>query len=208
MLSTESVERTVNLLDAASMKRSLIRIAHEIPEHNHGLKDLVLVGIRTRGAPLARRLSDLILGFEGVRLPFAELEIAAYRDDLDRGKRPPRYEARDFPFPLDNKTVILVDDVLFTGRSCRAAIEALFDLGRPASIQLAVMIDRGHRELPIRPDYVGKNIPSSRREYIRVELSEIDGEDRVFLGERRENGARSERGTIDPDDTVDPEGGR
>lgn len=208
MLASESVERTVHLLDATSMKRSLIRIAHEIPEHNHGLKDLVLVGIHTRGAPLARRLSDLILGFEGVRLPYAELKISAYRDDLDRGKRPPRYEARDFPFSLENKTVILVDDVLFTGRSCRAAIEALFDLGRPACIQLAVMIDRGHRELPIRPDYVGKNIPSSRREYIRVELSEIDGQDRVILGEHKDNGSQREREAFDPDETVGLVGGR
>jgi pyrimidine operon attenuation protein / uracil phosphoribosyltransferase len=170
------------VLDEAGLDRALTRIAHEILERNGGVKDLTFVGLRTRGITLAQRLVAKIAHIDGTTLPVGTLDITLYRDDLDmRGV--PVIRGTDIPFSIKNRVVILVDDVLFTGRTIRAALDALIDLGRPRSIQLAIAIDRGHRELPIRPDYVGKNLPTSRRESVSVRLKEHDGEDRVVIGE-------------------------
>jgi pyrimidine operon attenuation protein/uracil phosphoribosyltransferase len=172
------------------MRRSLARIAHEIIERNRTMENVVLVGMRTRGVPLARRLSANLEKFEDIKIPVAALDISFYRDDLpieDRlqgelpGHRHPVVNGTDLPVDVEGKSVVLVDDVLYTGRSTRAALDALIDLGRPESIQLAVLIDRGHRELPIRPDYVGKNIPTSRDEEIQVRVTETDGIDEVVI---------------------------
>ena len=171
-------EKTI--MTAQEMRRALTRIAHEILEHNGGAKDLVLVGVRTRGVPLAHRLAELIKSFEGVDVPVGTLDITLYRDDVHlRG--PLTLEATDLPVSVTGYRVVLVDDVLFTGRTARAAMDAVIDLGRPMNIQLAALIDRGHRELPIRADYVGKNIPSSLSEEIQVRLSEIDKVDEVVI---------------------------
>jgi pyrimidine operon attenuation protein/uracil phosphoribosyltransferase len=170
------------VLDDAALDRALTRIAHEILEKNDGAKDLAFVGLRTRGVTLAQRLSEKIARIDGATLPVGTLDITLYRDDLDlRGA--PVIRGTDIPFSIKNKTVVLVDDVLYTGRTIRAALDALIDLGRPRSIQLATLIDRGHRELPIRPDYVGKNLPTSKRESVAVRLKEHDGEDRVVIEE-------------------------
>ena len=170
------------VLDEAGLDRALTRIAHEILERNGGAQDLTVVGLRTRGITLARRLAAKIAHIDGATLPVGTLDITLYRDDLDmRGV--PVIRGTDIPFPIKNRVVILVDDVLFTGRTIRAALDALIDLGRPRSIQLAILVDRGHRELPIRPDYVGKNLPTSRRESVAVRLKEHDGEDRVVIEE-------------------------
>ena len=170
------------VLDDGALDRALTRIAHEILERNDGAKDLAFVGLRTRGVTLAQRLAAKIARIDGTTLPVGTLDITLYRDDLDlRGA--PVIRGTDIPFSIKNKTVVLVDDVLFTGRTIRAALDALIDLGRPRSIQLATLIDRGHRELPIRPDYVGKNLPTSRRESVAVRLKEHDGEDRVVIEE-------------------------
>lgn len=167
-------------MTAQEMRRALTRIAHEILEHNGGAKDLVLVGVRTRGVPLAHRLAELIKSFEGIDVPVGTLDITLYRDDVHlRG--PLALEATDLPVSVTGYRVVLVDDVLFTGRTARAAMDAVMDLGRPTNIQLAALIDRGHRELPIRADYVGKNIPSSLSEEIQVRLSEIDKVDEVVI---------------------------
>ncbi len=163
------------------VRRSLARIAHEIIERNRTVEHLILVGMRTRGVPLARRLATNMENLEGMRIPVGALDISLYRDDLSSLDPQPTVQRTDIPVSIDNQSVILVDDVLYTGRSTRAAMDALIDLGRPLSIQLAVLIDRGHRELPIRPDYVGKNIPSSRHEDIRVQLKEVDGIDGVVI---------------------------
>ncbi len=169
-----------SIMTAQEMRRALTRIAHEILEHNGGAKDLVLVGIRTRGVPLAHRLAELIKSFEGVDVPVGTLDITLYRDDVHlRG--PLTLEATDLPVSVTGYRVVLVDDVLFTGRTARAAMDAVMDLGRPTNIQLAALVDRGHRELPIRADYVGKNIPSSLSEEIQVRLSEIDKVDEVVI---------------------------
>jgi len=155
-------------------------MAHEIIERNAGADDVVLVGIRTRGIPLAHRLGELIRQFEDVDVPIGELDITLYRDDIESGNpRPPAPSA--IPVDLEGKVVVLVDDVLFTGRSVRAAMDAVIDFGRPRAIQLLVLVDRGHRELPIRPDYVGKNIPTARNELVEVHLVEEDGRDQVLL---------------------------
>jgi len=168
------------VLDADRISRSLTRIAHEIIERNRGVDDLALVGIRTRGVPLARRLAQMLREISHEDVPTGALDITLYRDDLDmRGL--PVVRGTDITFPIKNKTVVLVDDVLFTGRTIRAALDALIDLGRPQMIQLAIVVDRGHRELPIRPDYIGKNLPTSRRESVAVRLREHDGEDRVVI---------------------------
>lgn len=172
-----------HLMDAQAMDRALTRIAHEIPERNHGLDSIALVGIQRRGVPLAERLSEKIFQFEGVRVEFGTLDITFYRDDLSLLAAHPIIKDTNLPFDVTGKTIILVDDVLFTGRTARSAIEALFDMGRPEKIQLAVLIDRGHRELPIKPDFVGKNVPTSKRETIHVEVTEIDGQDQVVLAE-------------------------
>ena len=162
------------------IRRALTRIGHEILERNGGAQDLVLVGIRTRGYPLASRIAEMISGFETMNVSVGALDIGLYRDDFF--SRPPQViGATDIPFPVDGRAVVLVDDVLFTGRSIRAAMDQIMDLGRPKRIQLAVLVDRGHREVPIRPDYVGKNVPSSFQEQVRVRLQETDGYDGVVI---------------------------
>jgi pyrimidine operon attenuation protein/uracil phosphoribosyltransferase len=179
------VREKAQVLDDAALDRALTRIAHEILERNGGAKDLTFVGLRTRGITLAQRLAVKIAQIDGTTVPVGTLDITLYRDDLDmRGV--PVIRGTDIPFSIKNKTVILVDDVLFTGRTIRAALDALIDLGRPRSIQLAILVDRGHRELPIRPDYVGKNLPTSRRESVAVRLRDHDGEDRVVIEEPEE----------------------
>jgi pyrimidine operon attenuation protein/uracil phosphoribosyltransferase len=170
------------VLDAAALDRALTRIAHEIIEKNGGAKDIAFVGLRTRGVTLAQRLAAKVAAIDGASVAVGTLDITLYRDDLDlRGA--PVVRGTDIPFPIKDKTVVLVDDVLFTGRTIRAALDALIDLGRPKMIQLAILVDRGHRELPIRPDYIGKNLPTSRREAVAVRLTEHDGEDRVVIEE-------------------------
>jgi pyrimidine operon attenuation protein/uracil phosphoribosyltransferase len=171
------------ILDPDQIKRALTRIAHEILERNRGAQDLVLVGLHTRGAPLARRLSQSIGDFEETAPPVGSLDIALYRDDISGGRRPLLHRT-DIPVTIDDRLVILVDDVLYTGRSIRAAMDALTDFGRPRQVQLAVLVDRGHRELPIRADYVGKNVPTSLDEEVRVRVDEIDGIDEVVLSRR------------------------
>ncbi len=168
-------------LNAEDIKRGLTRIAHEILEHNKGTQDLALVGIRTRGVPLAQRLQKKIYEIEGIQPELGALDITLYRDDLAVSKQKPIVRATEISFPIEGKKIILCDDVLFTGRTIRAAIDALMDFGRPANVQLAVLIDRGHRELPIRPDYVGKNIPTSREMTVKVQLKENDQEDQVII---------------------------
>jgi len=171
------------VLDRDDLRRTLVRIAHEIVEKNPGSEDLAVVGIHTRGAVLAERLHALVGELTGSEVPFGDLDISFYRDDV--GVREPGahpvVHASHLDFDLDGRTVALVDDVLFTGRTVRAAIEALFDYGRPARVQLAVLVDRGHRELPIRPDYVGKNLPTSRDERVYVRVEELDGVDEVAI---------------------------
>jgi pyrimidine operon attenuation protein/uracil phosphoribosyltransferase len=175
------------LLDAAAVERTLSRIAHELIERNADLETLALVGIHTRGVPLARRLRDLVAEQAGTHVDLGSVDITFHRDDVlvRSGGAPlhpqPVVRGTELDFPLEGKTVVLVDDVLFTGRTIRAAIDALLEYGRPARVQLAVLVDRGHRELPIRPDYVGKNVPTSMSERVRVELAETDEGDRVVL---------------------------
>ncbi len=169
------------ILDQAGIGRSLTRIAHEIIERNKGIADLTLVGIRRRGAPLAERLADRIADIEGSRVDVGVLDITLYRDDLSTLSYQPLVRSTEVPFSVDGKIVVLVDDVIFTGRTIRAALGALMDLGRPKAIQLAVLIDRGHRELPIRADYIGKNVPTARKEEISVRVQEVDGEERVVI---------------------------
>jgi pyrimidine operon attenuation protein/uracil phosphoribosyltransferase len=180
------------LLDADAISKSLSRIAHELIERNPELDRLALVGIQTRGVPLARRLRGLVAERSGVEVSLGSIDITFHRDDVHvrRGNRPPERQpivrATSIPFSLEGLTVVLVDDVLYTGRTIRAAIDALFEFGRPERVQLAVLVDRGHRELPIRPDYVGKNLPTAQDERIHVELVEVDEVDRVLLVPERE----------------------
>ena len=174
------------VMDGESIRRALYRLSHEITERNKGVKDVVLIGIRTRGVPLAQRLAKLIKEHEGVEIPVGTLDITFYRDDLSLISPQPVVQRSDIPFDINGKKVVLVDDVLYTGRTVRAALDALIDLGRPSLIQLAVLIDRGHRELPIRADFIGKNVPTSRKEVIHVKLGETDGEDRVIIEELEE----------------------
>jgi pyrimidine operon attenuation protein/uracil phosphoribosyltransferase len=184
------------LLDPEGIRRTLTRIAHEIIERNDELALVALVGIHTRGVPLAHRLRRLIEERSGTEVPVGSVDITFYRDDvqLRGGEAPlhaqPLVRATQLEFPLEGRTCILVDDVLYTGRTIRAAIETLFERGRPARVQLAVLVDRGHRELPIRPDYVGKNLPTARSERIQVELQETDGADRILLVGAPEEGSR------------------
>lgn len=168
------------VLEPADIARALKRIAHEILEKNKGAGNLVLVGIRKRGVPLAERLGHEIETIEGERPPVGHLDVAFYRDDIGI-RTPAEIESTEFPFDMEGKTVVLVDDVLFTGRTVRAAIDALVDFGRPKSVVLAVLIDRGHREIPIRADFVGKNIPTGGKEEVRVHLTETDGSDSVVI---------------------------
>lgn len=162
------------VMDEDEIERILVRMAHQILEQNKGCENLALVGILTRGDILARKLADIIYNIEGVRVPVGSLDISFYRDDASISNLP-QLHGTDILFNIDNKTIVLVDDVLFTGRTIRAALDALMDFGRPARIQLAILIDRGHRELPIRADFVGKNIPSSLNENVRLRLKDIDG---------------------------------
>ena len=169
------------VMDADRVARSLLRIAHEIVERNRGVDDLALVGIRARGVPLAARLAAHLRDLTGVDVPTGALDITLYRDDLMRHAVGPQPVIRrtEVPFSIDDKLILLVDDVLYTGRTIRAALDALIDFGRPRAIQLVVLVDRGHRELPIRADYVGRNIPTSRQQSVQVRLTEIDGADQV-----------------------------
>ncbi len=170
-----------SVMDADALSRALMRISHEILEKNNGTDGLCLVGIKTRGVPLAKRLAENIKRIEGVEIPVGSLDITLHRDDLAGKRDMPIVNGSDIPFEVGGKTVILVDDVLYTGRTARAAIDAVFKLGRPDAIRLAVIIDRGHRELPIRADYVGKNVPTSRSETIKVKTRELDGDDGAEL---------------------------
>ena len=165
------------------LARSLTRIAHEIVERNRGIEELALVGIRERGVPIARRIATQLLEITGRQVPTGALDITLYRDDLMRQAVGPQPLVRstDIPFDLDDRVILLVDDVLYTGRTIRAALDALIDFGRPKAIQLVVLVDRGHRELPIKADYVGKNVPTSRRESVQVRLEEVDGHDEVVI---------------------------
>jgi pyrimidine operon attenuation protein/uracil phosphoribosyltransferase len=171
------------LMDADDISRAVTRIAHEIVERNKGTGDLVIIGIRRRGVPLANRIASAIQEFEGTKIPVGILDITLYRDDLQLVAKQPVLRKTDLPFDVDDKVVVLVDDVLYTGRTIRAAMDEIMDFGRPRAIRLAVLIDRGHRELPIRADYVGKNVPTSSRELISVKLREEDGEDIVTVEE-------------------------
>lgn len=175
------------IMTTEDIRRSLSRIAHEIIERNKTTENLVLVGVRTRGVPLANRLATKLEELEGMKIAVGALDISFYRDDLSHLNPQPTVQHTETPVDIEGKCIVLVDDVLYTGRSIRAAMDALIDLGRPESIQLVVLVDRGHRELPIRADYVGKNIPSSRHEEIKVQLVETDGIDEVLIvknGER------------------------
>ena len=171
----------IRVLDAASIDRSLTRIAHEIVERNKSLRKIGLVGVQTRGVPLARRLAERLGAIEGTTPPVGVLDINLYRDDLSRIADHPVLRRTEIPYELDDAVVILVDDVLFTGRTVRAALDALMDLGRPRQIQLAVLVDRGHRELPVRADFVGKNLPTAETERVDVRLTETDGQDEVVI---------------------------
>ena len=172
------------IMDEAAIERALIRISHQILERNKGADRLCLIGISRRGVPLAERIARNIEAIEGAKLPIGTMDITLYRDDLSKDDENPQVTGTKISFDVQDQKVILVDDVLFTGRTIRAAIEGIFALGRPAEIQLAVLIDRGHRELPIRADYVGKNIPTSRAELVAVNLPEYDGKCSVELFER------------------------
>jgi pyrimidine operon attenuation protein/uracil phosphoribosyltransferase len=185
MTAAPRLREKAQVLDEAALDRALTRISHEILERNGGAKDLAFVGLRTRGVTLAQRLAVKLAAIDGTTVPVGTLDITLYRDDLDmRGA--PVIRGTDIPFSIKNKTVVLVDDVLYTGRTIRAALDALIDLGRPRMIQLAILVDRGHRELPIRPDFIGKNLPTSHRESVAVRLREHDGEDRVVIEEPEE----------------------
>jgi pyrimidine operon attenuation protein / uracil phosphoribosyltransferase len=184
---TANQDRTgwVKVIDNDEIRRAVTRIAHEIIERNKGAENLAIVGIRTRGEFLASRIAAEIEKIEGIALPRGVVDITLYRDDVSHSAEQPLVRGTDLPFNVDKKYIILIDDVLFTGRTVRAALDAIIDFGRPRGVQLAVLCDRGHRELPIRADYVGKSIPSSRSEVVQVCLNESDGEDAVFLRPRR-----------------------
>ena len=179
----KNIVKKTSIMDADGIRRALIRIAHEITEKNKGVENVALVGIRTRGVPLAARIAEEIRKIENVEVPTGSLDITLYRDDLTTMGYNPVIRGTEIDFDVTGKQIILVDDVLSTGRTIRAALDALIDMGRPNSIQLAVLIDRGHRELPIRADYAGKNVPTSRRETVEVALQEEGKEDEVILGE-------------------------
>lgn len=169
------------IIDNEGFNRILTRISHEILEHNKGSKNLVLMGMRTRGEFLAKRIQERIKSIDGVELPMGVLDVTLYRDDFRMRMKQPQVSVSDITFDINEKDVILVDDVLFTGRTVRSALNALMDMGRPKSIQLCILIDRGHRELPVRADYVGKNVPTAQNEEIKVKMKEHDGEDAIYL---------------------------
>jgi pyrimidine operon attenuation protein/uracil phosphoribosyltransferase len=179
----EQVREKTELIDGEGLRRAITRIAHEIIERNGGAEAIVLVGIRRRGVPIAKRIADKIQEFEGTEVPVGALDITLYRDDLQMISHQPVVSGTEIPFDIDERVVVLVDDVLFTGRTVRAALDELIDFGRPRAIQLAIIVDRGHREIPIRADFVGKNVPTSKREVIMVAVTEVDGHDGVSLGE-------------------------
>lgn len=172
------------IMDESAISRAITRISHEIIEKNKGIENLVLIGIQRRGVPLARRIAERIRNVENSEIPVGILDITLYRDDLSLLNEHPVINGTEINFDIANKTVVLVDDVIYTGRTVRAAIDAIMDINRPQMIQLAVLIDRGHRELPIRADYVGKNVPTSRNEIVHVNLIEIDGENRVIIADK------------------------
>jgi pyrimidine operon attenuation protein/uracil phosphoribosyltransferase len=174
------------IMNRDDMSRAVKRMAHEVLEANSGTEDLVILGIQRRGVPLAGLLRDAIKAVEGGELPMGSIDITFYRDDLSKLGPSPRVATTTMPLDVTDKVVILVDDVLFTGRTVRAALDVIMDWGRPRAIQLAVLVDRGHRELPIRPDYVGKNVPTSQKEVIKVRIEEIDGTQQVVVGEVQE----------------------
>lgn len=180
-----NLEEKAVLMDGQGIRRALVRISHEILEKNKGIENIVLVGIRSRGVPIAGRIADSIEQIEGVRPPVGILDITLYRDDLSKLSYQPIVRPTTMPVDLDGKIVVLVDDVLYTGRTIRAALDAVMDMGRPKAIQLAVLVDRGHRELPIRADYVGKNVPTSSRESVSVQLEDIDGDEKVVIFEEK-----------------------
>ena len=182
-------QKSIRVMDADYITRSLNRIAYEILEKNRTLDDLVLVGIRSRGVPLARRLAEKLKEITGSEPPVGEMDINLDRDDLSRIAYHPVLKTTEIPFGIDNKVVVLADDVLFTGRTIRSALNALMDLGRPSWVQLAVLVDRGHRELPIRADYIGKNVATSKTQSVDVRLAEIDGADEVLIADRPEGAA-------------------
>jgi len=182
---SELVDKTV-LLDAPAIRRALTRIAHEIIEKNKGVDHIVLVGIRTRGLPLAERIATEIEVIEGKKLPVGVLDITLYRDDLSTLSYQPIVHPTQLPVDITDKTIVLIDDVLYTGRTIRAALDAIIDMGRPKTIQLAVLVDRGHRELPIRADYVGKNVPTAAREVVSVQLNTVDQAEQVVIREFKE----------------------
>ena len=177
------MKEKAQLMDEKAISRAITRISHEIIERNKGIEDVVLVGIKTRGVPIANRIGKKIEQIEGAQVNTGEIDITLYRDDLKKIDVDPVINGSNIEFSIDDKIVILVDDVLYTGRTVRSALDAIIDIGRPKAIQLAVLVDRGHRELPIRADYVGKNVPTSKGEIISVKLSEIDGEDSVTINE-------------------------
>ena len=177
------MHQKAQIMDESAVRRALMRLSHEIVEKNKGAKNLVFVGIRRRGEPLSRILGDNVQGIEGVDVPCGSIDIRFYRDDLSLLAESPEVSKPSLPFDVGGRDVVLVDDVLYTGRTVRAAIEAVFDCGRPRTIQLAILIDRGHRELPIRADFVGKNLPTSRNELVEVRVPEFDGETGVYLME-------------------------
>ena len=171
------------VMDAQAIDRALTRVAHEILERNKGTADLVLVGVRSRGVHLAERLRAKIRAIEATDVPMGIIDITLYRDDLSRSGQQPEVKGTHIDFPIDDRRVVLVDDVLYTGRTVRAALDALIDFGRPRSVQLVVLVDRGHRELPVRADYVGKNLPTAQEEVVHVSLQECDGEDEVVIAD-------------------------
>jgi pyrimidine operon attenuation protein / uracil phosphoribosyltransferase len=183
MTNRSALREKAEVLDAVAVDRALSRIAHEIIERNGGADTLAFLGIRTRGVTLANRLASKVLSIVNIAVPVGILDVTLYRDDLDLRGEAPIVRGSDVSFSIKGRTVVIVDDVLFTGRTIRAALDATLDLGRPLAVQLAILIDRGHRELPIRPDFIGKNVPTSKRESVVVLLAEHDGSDRVAIVE-------------------------
>jgi pyrimidine operon attenuation protein/uracil phosphoribosyltransferase len=189
-MKSELLHEKAKVMDADAIRRALVRMAHEVLERNKRADDIAVVGVPTRGVTLAKRLASIIDRIENTSLPVGTLNITSYRDDIGR-TQVTRADKSPLPFDVAQRVIILVDDVLYTGRTVRAALDALIDLGRPQSIQLAVLIDRGHRELPVRPDYVGKNLPTSSKEHVAVRLQEIDGVDEVVIEEPTDANAPS-----------------
>jgi len=185
--SEKSVDRSSwkKVLDQEQIRRSITRISHEILEHNRGASKVAIVGIRTRGEFVAKRISDTITELENIEVPVGVVDITLYRDDLSHNSEQPLVRGTDLPFNVNKYNIILVDDVLFTGRTIRAALDAIIDFGRPISVQLAVLVDRGHRELPISADYVGKSLPTSRVQLVEVCLTEKDGEDSIYVRDKK-----------------------